>query len=424
MEGAGLSLEAHAEAGKEDGGPMVACEMEAAEALAGLAWCSASRGGAVTSGELKRQTVTDFQEKDNITASQHFNDSISTMVTSPGKIDKIVENIHRELHGRNKSRPKLTEGEKQARKLRRILANREAARQTIRRRQAMFLDLNRKVADVLEDNENLKKIIVLFWIFEKYSWKKKEKELAVEEYNSLKDRNEFLKAQLSKSKKAEIRDHMQEDPEVSCARKSGSAIFSSCYNPPSLVPCFWPPIFPLTDTLEFQCGPRSHNTNSSLSPMLLYPVPWLLPFFGHGSTPYCHLGAKGHQCSKCSCSETLLHEYNRHLANNRNTLGSVRGPELGFPLESGDNDTAQHPDGAVYVPGLFARVKPQETCGPARDDVGFGLSGRNQQSMIKRINKTEDVFAATEARRRRKEMMKFKNVPSRHHVIRASELSC
>ncbi|KAL6574967.1 hypothetical protein OROMI_012252 [Orobanche minor] len=72
---------------------------------------------------------------DNITASQHFNDSISTMVTSPGKIDKIVENIHSELHGRNKSRPKLTEGEKQARKLRRILANREAARQTIRRRQ-------------------------------------------------------------------------------------------------------------------------------------------------------------------------------------------------------------------------------------------------------------------------------------------------
>ncbi|KAL6574966.1 hypothetical protein OROMI_012251 [Orobanche minor] len=61
---------------------------------------------------------------------------------------------------------------------------------------AMFLDLNRKVADVLEDNENLKKIIVLFWIFEKYSWIKKEKELAVVEYNSLKDRNEFLKAQV------------------------------------------------------------------------------------------------------------------------------------------------------------------------------------------------------------------------------------
>ncbi|KAL6559222.1 hypothetical protein OROHE_006591 [Orobanche hederae] len=418
MEGAGLSLEAHVEAGKEDGGPMVACEMEAAEALAGLAWCSASRGGAVTSGELKRQTVTDFQ--DNITASQHFNDSISNMVTSPGKFDKIVENIHRELHGRNKSRPKLTEGEKQARKLRRILANREAARQTIRRRQAMFLDLNRKVADVLEDNENLKKILV----------EKKEKELAVEEYNSLKDRNEFLKAQLSKSKRAEIRDHMQEDQEASCAGKSGSTTSSSCYNLPSLVPCFWPPIFPLTDTLKFQCGPRSHNTNSSLSPMLLYPVPWLLPFFGHGSTPYCHLGAKGHQCSKCSCSETLLHEYNRHLANNRNTLGreasktgcGVRGPESGFPLESGDNDTAQHPDGAIYVPGLFARVKPQETCGPVRNDVGVGLSGRNQQSMIKRINKTEDVFA--EARRRRKELMKFKNVPSRHHVIRASELSC
>ncbi|KAL6521126.1 hypothetical protein OROGR_017695 [Orobanche gracilis] len=403
MEGAELSLEAHAEAGKEDGGRMVACEMEAAEALAGLAWCSVLRGGAVTSGELKRQLVTDFQ--DNITASQHLNDSISTVVTSPEKIDTIVENIHRELHGRNKSRPKLTEGEKQARKLRRILANRETARQTIRRRQAMFLDLNRKAADVLEDNENLKK----------------EKELAVEKYNSLKDRNEFLKAQLSKSKKAEIRDHMQEHPEASRAWKSGSATSSSCST--SLVPCFWPPIFPLTDIFKFQCGPRSHNTNPSLSPLLLYPVPWLLPFFAHGSTPYCHLGAKGHQCSKSSCSQTLLHEYNRHLAaNNRNTsgreasktAGRVHGPESGFLLECGDNDTAQHPDGAIYVPGLFARVKPQETCGP-------GLSGRNQQSMIERINKTEGVFVATEARRR---VMKFKNVPSRHHVISASELSC
>ncbi|XP_073014010.1 uncharacterized protein [Typha latifolia] len=49
-----------------------------------------------------------------------------------------------------------TEGEKEAKRLRRVLANRESARQTIRRRQTIREELTRKVADLSSENENMK----------------------------------------------------------------------------------------------------------------------------------------------------------------------------------------------------------------------------------------------------------------------------
>ncbi|KAK6139901.1 hypothetical protein DH2020_026346 [Rehmannia glutinosa] len=158
---------------EEDGGPMVACELEAAKALAGLAGFSALHGGAVTSGELERRLVTEAagtstchsQDQDQIIAGRQFWDYASPRITSLEKTHKIVENIPSQLHRTNcqsnsasKSRPKLTQAEKEARKIRRVLGNRESARQTIRRRQAMYVDLTRKAADVLEENENLKKV--------------------------------------------------------------------------------------------------------------------------------------------------------------------------------------------------------------------------------------------------------------------------
>ncbi|CAO2147703.1 unnamed protein product [Urochloa humidicola] len=73
----------------------------------------------------------------------------------------------------------LTEAEKEAKRLRRVLANRESARQTILRRQAIRDELARKVADLSSQNENMKR----------------EKDMVMQEYLSLKEANKQLKEQ-------------------------------------------------------------------------------------------------------------------------------------------------------------------------------------------------------------------------------------
>ncbi|KAL6642287.1 hypothetical protein ACP70R_020468 [Stipagrostis hirtigluma subsp. patula] len=82
-------------------------------------------------------------------------------------------------HSPSKPRHMLTEAEKEAKRLRRVLANRESARQTILRRQAIRDELARKVADLSSQNENMKK----------------EKDMVMKEYLSLKETNRQLKAQ-------------------------------------------------------------------------------------------------------------------------------------------------------------------------------------------------------------------------------------
>ncbi|KAL6906104.1 hypothetical protein ACP4OV_003705 [Aristida adscensionis] len=82
-------------------------------------------------------------------------------------------------HGPSRPRHMLTEAEKEAKRLRRVLANRESARQTILRRQAIRDELARKVADLSSQNETMKK----------------EKDMVMKEYLSLKETNRQLKAQ-------------------------------------------------------------------------------------------------------------------------------------------------------------------------------------------------------------------------------------
>ncbi|XP_024310433.1 bZIP transcription factor 68-like [Brachypodium distachyon] len=73
----------------------------------------------------------------------------------------------------------LTEAEKEAKRLRRVLANRESARQTILRRQAIRDELARKVADLASQNESMKK----------------EKEAVMQEYLALQETNKQLREQ-------------------------------------------------------------------------------------------------------------------------------------------------------------------------------------------------------------------------------------
>lgn len=79
----------------------------------------------------------------------------------------------------------VTEAEKEAKQLRRVLANRESARQTILRRQAIRDELARKVADLSSQNESMKK----------------EKDTAMQDYLSLKETNKQLKEQVAKTAK-------------------------------------------------------------------------------------------------------------------------------------------------------------------------------------------------------------------------------
>ncbi|KAI6674125.1 hypothetical protein NL676_002031 [Syzygium grande] len=85
--------------------------------------------------------------------------------------------------GVSRSRHNLNEAEKEAKRLRRVLANRESARRTIRRRQALCEELTRRAAELTQENEKLKK----------------GKELALREYQLLETTNKQLKAQMAKA---------------------------------------------------------------------------------------------------------------------------------------------------------------------------------------------------------------------------------
>ncbi|KAK1628584.1 hypothetical protein QYE76_002899 [Lolium multiflorum] len=74
----------------------------------------------------------------------------------------------------------LTEAEKEAKRLRRVLANRESARQTILRRQAIRDELARKVEDLSSQNERMKK----------------EKEAVMQEFLTLQETNKQLREQV------------------------------------------------------------------------------------------------------------------------------------------------------------------------------------------------------------------------------------
>ncbi|KAL0374915.1 UNVERIFIED_CONTAM: hypothetical protein Sradi_3407200 [Sesamum radiatum] len=352
---------------------------------------------------------------------------------------------------------------------------------------AMHLELTRKAADMLEENENLKKVSSPLHSFFSlvnlthnrldmklhptkccfHSLFEKKKELAVEEYNLLKGRNEFLKAQLAKIKQAEPGEK-QEEPKTSLPEKSCPATTSNptfFHSQPSVVPFFWPSILPTSDLVQFHCASGSNIMGSQQftiphrdipcphqgqenatglnsrqgTPFIVLPVPWLLPCLNHSSMlhPSSCLNDKQNTQprSSSSCSEAWLHEdknqsssiHNaRAEARNSTKAGSARGAGFNMPTDGGGQCTARHPRGAVSVPELFSSVRPQEGHKPTRTsrventsrvDVSAtsGTRQKNQEPIIGLHKKPENMFAATEARRRRKELMRLRNINC-HHV--------
>ncbi|PIN16827.1 hypothetical protein CDL12_10529 [Handroanthus impetiginosus] len=404
----------------EENDQMATRELSAAEALAGLSRCSSELKSSVQR-LIKEPTGTSscHRTQDQAIVVQPSFEKTSTMVESTFNPEETVR-LGRNYRSNSGSKLKqnLTEAEKEARRLRRVQANRESARQTIRRRQAMHLELTRKAADLSEENKNLKK----------------EKKLAMEECTLLKSRNDFLRLQMANVKKAQIANIKKAEPRTQ-AEIHNSAINSPpmfLYNKPSLLPFVWPSILPSSNVLELQYMfssdvmsssqfPLQHRDIPSLhqgqeislgmtgpgNPLFVLPVPWVLPFLHHSSTLPSHSDTKkkGNEVApshKCGC---------------------VHGAGLSLLPESGDHYSRCHPKATPVAPETLSYIRPVGRPEPTRDYDFCDLNAvsasehifksphkNNQEPTICCHKESENVFASSKARMRRKELMKLKNI--------------
>ncbi|XP_071700630.1 uncharacterized protein [Rutidosis leptorrhynchoides] len=181
---------------------MVKIELEAAEALAGLAQFSTnhvseSHGSHDSVVErVKDESNSSIDTFHKCSTNSNYEDATDCMAKKSDKPSMLTAKAVKDernteltlnptyptncVSSVRKCRPNLTEEEMEARKIRRVLANRESARQTIRRRQAVFEELTRKAVDLAWENENLKR----------------EKDNASQRYDSLKTKNKSLKEQV------------------------------------------------------------------------------------------------------------------------------------------------------------------------------------------------------------------------------------
>lgn len=151
------------------------------------------------------------------------------------------------------------------------MANRESARQTIRRRQALCEELTRKATDLAQENERLKR----------------EKELAVNEYQSLESTNKCLKAEVAKAIKAEQNEVCGEvksaNHQISAPPSTNCPFF--LYNQHPFPPFCWPSMVQSSHQLQSQTvtvAPpnvssqhpgNSVNSNGTKNPLYIVPCP-------------------------------------------------------------------------------------------------------------------------------------------------------
>ncbi|XP_004303007.1 PREDICTED: uncharacterized protein LOC101299496 isoform X2 [Fragaria vesca subsp. vesca] len=365
-----------------------------------------------------------------------------------------------------KSRRNLTEEEKEERRIRRILANRESARQTIRRRQALCEDLTKKAADLTLENESLKM----------------KKELALKQYQSLEETNRLLKVQMSKARKAEVEETLDENMSAYVQIPSSSPTNSPfvLFNRPPFTPVFWPSVIQSSNSIQLQQVPQnpmaipsnislpcngtadsSHelgnpiSINGSRTPLYVIPCPWFFPQFeiGNGAQPQSSCPENkqegaffNNQGSASSLSRTAA-----QLDNNQSAFpvrldveasGSVEArprTDLNenpaqFPLDGGDQHTGGfHPKEngprEIFLSpllnhgGIASTIKNEnglESDFSANAEKSMtachpfsALPEKNSEPIIYPSRKIADAIAAAEARKRRKKLTKLKNLHGR-----------
>ncbi|TKY62009.1 Transcription factor HBP-1a [Spatholobus suberectus] len=355
----------------------------------------------------------------------------------------------------SKARRNLTEEEKEARRIRRILANRESARQTIRRRQALCEELTRKAATLVVENENLKR----------------EKELALKEYQSLETTNKHLKAQIAKSINTEVEKTPVEPESSSVAGVtplSGNSPWF-LYNHFTVPQIFWPSILPSSNPVHLQntsfnsitipsnanipCSSESesrHKQNNLINDnrtQNMFPYPWLfpLPQFGNGqSSPSSSLKNKqdnvslGKQCSSSSSLNTLANvDYQAALPIKLKTEASgwtearpIDDPGCATPrfsLDGGEKKTGCHIIEKFHGPALgcnghasAVKLEHELQLLPAPNNkvsstayIATSSLEKKQEQFICQGKNLADAVAAAEARKRRRELTKQKSIHNR-----------
>ncbi|KAK6942630.1 Basic-leucine zipper domain [Dillenia turbinata] len=374
-----------------------------------------------------------------------------------------------------RSRQNLTEAEKEARRLRRVLANRESARQTIRRRQALFEELNRKAADLAWENINLRK----------------ERDLAMKEYQSLQSANEHLKEKVANMVKVEVKETPEEY--YSAHVNTSTSLLTNrpvllCNQPPFASFLWPPPILQSSNPFQTQHCPQDADTvsakaiapsagmptsshvqenpsiNGTGTPFYVVPCPWFFPLPGHvgGVHPQPSSSMRDNQ------NETSADDYQPSLTGEREHMMTGTS-QLPMKRHLGQPDSeSQHSSLSIKVknelPG-FAEVKPTMNYHEAQSR--FSTEGSDQPSQPKELDlmpaslnfvsqavsnkhesgvrvqksrttevgstnchalrttteknheltilstKKSDAVAAAEARRRRKELTRLKNIHGR-----------
>ncbi|XWS55977.1 hypothetical protein CRYUN_Cryun09bG0046800 [Craigia yunnanensis] len=359
--------------------------------------------------------------------------------------------------GGGRSRQNLTEAEKEARRFCRKLANRESARQTIRRRQALCEKLTLKVADLTRENENLKRA----------------KELALKEYQSQESTNKHLKAEMAKAIKGEegkAPGEVKLVHQISGPSRNYPFFF---YNQHPFPPFCWPSMVQSSHPVQSQCGHQgifvpsssstptngrldsSHdqeipiNVNGSKTPLYVVPYPWFFSLSNHrsGLHPRPSCGPKdiedessvNNQFGARYSLKSDVHKekYNSSLRIEveKDAYGSIKASPSNLnctPVRLSPDGGGQcircHIKEEVLDPtplcsaGTTFVVEQENTpdhvvdteAAPIRACHCVGaLPEENQESTNYTSKKVLDAVAAAEARKRRKELTKLKNLHDR-----------
>ncbi|KAK4766406.1 hypothetical protein SAY87_008048 [Trapa incisa] len=394
---------------------MVKIEMEAAEALADLAQLASVGSGSGASRAGKRiktessPSDSELNPVDSVPSCPdlaqheipHTMNSHAKSEQSSQPLDQSHICIRNHLSlGGGRPRQLLSEAEKEAKRLRRVLANRESARRTIRRRQALCEELTRKATELSEENEKLKR----------------GKEEALREFQFLETRNKHLKAEMVRASSYNVMGTTKAK-----AKHGQTELPTPLVNFPVLLPntlfapCVWPPVFQ-----GASCKPdipHEHNLPSFSSPrnpvyILPYTMFFTLPNQGHhseykkseeGENPV----DNSHDGSAASSrGESVLPasvKPDKALSTTRaGILNDLNEIPVESPVDLDEQDT-----GLNCSDPEQANTAGLEVPSPGDPDA---LTESVSSSGDK---KTAGAFAAAEARRRRKELTRLKALHGR-----------
>lgn len=235
------------------------------------------------------------------------------------------------------------------------------------------------------------------------------------------------------------------------------------YNQPSLLPLFWPAIIPPLNVVQLQCVPQNGIAIPSQVPVLTSDEPYSSPEQGNltrinvSGTPFyvlpCLFPLSHHANGIHPQSFDLPDKQNEVLLNDQSRASSSTktiahiGNQHGFPSMKMRNEASNSgpannlhknpfsllPDGdgqhlgpqsrGVLMPAPLSHVRPEheniprpklscefEGTSAAAGYVAKGIPEINQEPVVCPSKKQMDAVAAAEARKRRKEITKLKNL--------------